>query len=759
MAAATKDDYDAIPLAEKADAEKSKTSEGEEDDDNVGLKPKMTLLNGCTVIVGSIIGSGIFVSPSGVLEGTGSVNLALLVWIISGVFSMIGAYCYAELGCMIRKTGADYAYIMVTFGPFLAFIRLWVECIIVRPCSQAIVALTFSIYATKPFFPECDPPDSSVRLLAAMSEPEVFPRSMSSDYRSLPQKEAEGSKTVEQMELEEEGVELKPTLGLVQGCTVIIGCIIGSGIFIAPGGVLLGTGSINMALVVWSVCGVFSMIGAYCYAELGCMIKKTGGDYTYILDTFGPFVGFIRLWSECLIVRPCTITIVALTFAKYMAKPFFPDCEPPDESVRMLAAGCICLLTFVNCWEVKWATFVQDIFTYAKLLALFIIILTGFYQLSQGLLTFVNCWEVKWATFVQDIFTYAKLLALFIIILTGFYQLSQGKTGNFTFENTEQDMTKIALSFYSGLFAYNGWNYLNFVIEELQDPVKNLPRAIAISCVLVTLVYVLTNIAFYTTLSVPEVLGSEAVAVTFAERMYGSWAFMIPIFVAMSTFGGVNGILLTSSRLFYAGACEGQMPEILSMIQVNKMTPAPAVLVVAFLSLIYLTSSNIFALINYTGFATWALLSLFYLCSSNIYALINYVGFATWVSIGLAVFCLPYLRWKHPEWERPIKVSLIFPFIYCLATVYITIVPMIASPVETGIGIAIILTGVPVYFIFIYWKNKPQIIQKMSDGFTKFIMKLIVVIPPQKRAPPAEAVKAEETDKLAADDGPNAAKA
>ena len=137
-------------------------------EDTVELKPKMTLINGCTVIVGSIIGSGIFVSPSGVLANTGSVNMALTVWILSGLFSMIGAYCYAELGCMIKKTGADYAYIMVTFGPFLAFIRLWVECMIVRPCSQAIVALTFSIYATNPFFPECDPPDEIVRLLAAV---------------------------------------------------------------------------------------------------------------------------------------------------------------------------------------------------------------------------------------------------------------------------------------------------------------------------------------------------------------------------------------------------------------------------------------------------------------------------------------------------------------------------------------------------------------------------------------------------------------
>ena len=112
----------------------------------------------------------------------------------------------------------------------------------------------------------------------------------------------------------------------------------------------------------------------------------------------------------------------------------------------------------------------------------------------------------------------------------------------------------------------------------MQDPVRNLPRAIGISVILVTVVYTFTNIAFYTTLSVPEVLGSDAVAALFARRLYGSFGVIIPVFVAMSTFGGVNGILLTSSRLFYAGACNGQMPEILSMIQINKSTPAPAVI-------------------------------------------------------------------------------------------------------------------------------------------------------------------------------------
>ncbi|XP_064490313.1 Y+L amino acid transporter 2-like [Ornithodoros turicata] len=476
------------------------------------------------------------------------------------------------------------------------------------------------------------------------------------EYSEVPQNEPEKKEDV---------ICLKPKMSLLNGITVIVGSIIGSGIFVSPRGVLLNTGSVGASLVVWVVCGVFSMIGAYCYAELGCMITKTGADYAYIMEAFGPFVAFIRLWVECMIVRPCSQAIVALTFSFYVLRPLFPDCDPPDPAVRALAFVCIALLTFVNCWDVKWSTR------------------------------------------VQDFFTYGKLLALVTIIITGAVQLCYGHTEYFNFENTESDVTKIALSFYSGLFAYNGWNYLNFVIEELKDPHRNLPLAIFISCIMVMVVYTLTIVAFHTTLSVQEVLGAEAVAVTFAEKLYGYMAWIVPVFVALSTFGGVNGILFTSSRLFYAGAEQGQMPRLLCMIQVNRLTPSPAVLAMCLLSLVYL-------------------------CSSDINALITYVGFATWLAIGLAVATLPYFRWKAPDLKRPIKVNLIWPVIYLIATVFITIVPMIAEPVGTGFGALIIATGAPVYFIFVYWEKKPVWIQNVFDKTTLFLQKLLVVVASEK---------------------------
>ncbi|KAK2163814.1 hypothetical protein LSH36_74g14043 [Paralvinella palmiformis] len=137
-------------------------------DTSVNLKQKITLLNGITVIVGSIIGSGIFVSPTGVLEQVGSVGLSLVIWTLCGLFSLIGSWCYAELGCLITRSGADYAYFLEGYGPMMAFLRLWVENIIIRPCTITIVALTFAFYIIEPAFPDCEQPDVAVRFFAAI---------------------------------------------------------------------------------------------------------------------------------------------------------------------------------------------------------------------------------------------------------------------------------------------------------------------------------------------------------------------------------------------------------------------------------------------------------------------------------------------------------------------------------------------------------------------------------------------------------------
>lgn len=478
------------------------------------------------------------------------------------------------------------------------------------------------------------------------------------------------------------GVALKKEIGLVSACGIIVGNIIGSGIFVSPKGVLENASSVGVALIVWIITGVITAIGALCYAELGVTIPKSGGDYSYVKDIFGGLAGFLRLWIAVLVIYPTNQAVIALTFSNYVLQPLFPTCFPPENGLRLLAAVCLLLLTWVNCSSVRWATRVQDIFTAGKLLALALIIIMGMVQICKG--------DYYWLEPVN------------------------------AFEPFQDyDVGLIALSFLQGSFAYGGWNFLNYVTEELVDPYVNLPRAIFISIPLVTFVYVFANIAYVTAMSPQELLASNAVAVTFGEKLLGVMAWIMPISVALSTFGGVNGSLFTSSRLFFAGAREGHLPSLLAMIHVKRCTPIPALL--------------------FTCLST-----LLMLCTSDMYTLINYVGFINYLFYGVTVAGQIVLRIKQPDMHRPIKISLIWPVIYLIFWAFLLIFSLYSEPVVCGIGLAIMLTGVPVYFLGVYWKNKPQCFDIFVDKMTYLGQKLCVVVYPAESSSDSDTDEGQE---------------
>ncbi|KAG8522162.1 Cystine/glutamate transporter [Galemys pyrenaicus] len=212
-------------------------------------------------------------------------------------------------------------------------------------------------------------------------------------------------------------VVLKKKITLLRGVSIIIGTIIGAGIFISPKGVLQNTGSVGVSLLVWCLCGVLSLFGALSYAELGTSIKKSGGHYTYILEVFGPLPAFVRVWVELLIIRPAATAVISLAFGRYILEPFFVQCEIPELAIKLITAVGITAVMVLN-------------------------------SLS-----------VSWSARIQMFLTFCKLAAILIIIVPGLMQLAKGQTQHFkdAFSGRDASLMRLPLAFYYGMYAYAGW--------------------------------------------------------------------------------------------------------------------------------------------------------------------------------------------------------------------------------------------------------------------------------------------------------------
>ncbi|XP_017293738.1 cystine/glutamate transporter [Kryptolebias marmoratus] len=459
-------------------------------------------------------------------------------------------------------------------------------------------------------------------------------------------------------------VELGKKVTLLRGISIIVGTIIGAGIFISPKGILKQTGSVGMSMIFWIVCGVLSLFGALSYAELGTCIKKSGGHYTYLLESFGHQMAFVRLWADLIAIRPAAMAVISLAFGQYILEPLFMPCTIPPMAVKLATAIGITSVMYLNSMSVTWT---------AR---------------------------------IQILLTLSKLLAITTIIVLGMYQLFKGQTQNFenAFELTNFKLSGMPLAFYSGMYAYAGWFNLNYVTEEVDNPEKTVPLAISISMVIVTSCYVLTNIAYYTVMSAEELLASEAVAVTFSEKLLGNFSIAVPVFVALSCFGSMNGSLFSLSRMFYVASREGHLPEVLSMIHIRRHTPLAAVIILYPMTILQL----------FVG---------------DIYSLLNFMSCLRWLFIGVVVLGLLYLRYTKPELPRPFKVPIFIPVVFCFACFFMVFLSLYSDPINTGIGFAISFTGIPAYYIFIYFNNRPKWLQKSLDSFNRTLQIILEVAP------------------------------
>ncbi|XP_076788337.1 B(0,+)-type amino acid transporter 1 isoform X1 [Arvicanthis niloticus] len=500
-----------------------------------------------------------------------------------------------------------------------------------------------------------------------------------------PRRRKEDEKSIQSTE--PKTTRLQKEVGLLSGICIIVGTIIGSGIFISPKSVLANTASVGPCLIIWAACGILATLGALCFAELGTMITKSGGEYPYLMEAFGPIPAYLFSWTSLIVMKPTSFAIICLSFSEYVCAAFYSGCTPPAVVVKLLAAAAILLITTVNALSVRLGSY------------------------------------------VQNVFTAAKLVIVAIIIISGLVFLAQGHVKNFqnSFEGAQTSVGSISLAFYNGLWAYDGWNQLNYITEELRNPYRNLPMAIVIGIPLVTVCYILMNIAYFTVMTPTELLQSQAVAVTFGDRVLYPASWVVPLFVAFSTIGAANGTCFTAGRLIYVAGREGHMLKVLSYISVKRLTPAPALI-------FYVRRGRLYPALRrlrQEDHKFQGIIAIIYIIPGDINSLVNYFSFAAWLFYGMTILGLIVMRFTRKDLERPIKVPIFIPILVILISVFLVLAPIISEPAwEYLYCVLFILSGLIFYFLFVYYKFGWA--QRISRPVTKHLQMLMEVVPPEK---------------------------
>ncbi|XP_046560372.1 b(0,+)-type amino acid transporter 1-like [Haliotis rubra] len=421
-------------------------------------------------------------------------------------------------------------------------------------------------------------------------------------------------KTEPQVETDTSKLTLKKEIGLFSGISFVVGTIIGSGIFITPQGVLMNTGSVGLCMVVWSTGALLSLLGSLTFTELTSVTRTSGGEYAVLLKTFGPIPAFMFVWSIEIARNPASRAVQCLTFAEYLST-LLELCGSPEPPKKLIAICVLVVLAFTTSYSVRLSARIQVFFTAAKLGALIVIIIGGLVKIGQG-------------------------------------TLSELPTG---FDGSVTVISNIALSYYSIMFAYGGWNNVNFLIEEVKDPQRNGPLSSIIGVSIVGVVYILTNISYLAVMTRDEMYQSTAVAQTWGDRVLGRASWIIPICVMMSVYGSANGGIGTASRIQFAAARDGNWWEFLSFISVKRYTPMPTII-------------------------CHVLIAMCMVLQGTITTLINFLSFTSWVFYCACALCCIVLRFKIKDDPKRIKVPILIPIIFMLWCLFLVVAPIVDNP-------------------------------------------------------------------------------
>jgi APA family basic amino acid/polyamine antiporter len=426
-------------------------------------------------------------------------------------------------------------------------------------------------------------------------------------------------------------------LGLFSGTMMVMGGIIGSGIFRSPQVVAQRVQTPGLTLLVWLIGGVIALIGAFIYAELGGRSPRAGGQYVYLRDTFGPLPAFLYAWALLLIIATGAIAAVAVTFADYALALLGTENGPRT----LLASGAIVLLSAINYAGVKPGAVTQNIFTVLKLAALGALIAAGL-AAAAGLIDMP-------ALVAEPVARPANVLLA------------------------------IGAALVPVLFSIGGWQQTNFIAEEIIEPERNLPRALIIGVVGVVIVYLLANYTYLATLGAAGLAASDAPAADSMTRLVGNGGrTLITAGIVVSTFGFLNLVILVTPRVIQAMAADGLFIPRLARLHPRYRTPGAAIVLQGIWALILVQSGRYGALLDYVVFADWIFFgmtaaSLFVYRARDRSDPGRYEGFR-----------MP----GHP----------VLPALFIAAALYVVIGSVSSNPGNAARGAALLALGIPVFF-------------------------------------------------------------
>lgn len=465
------------------------------------------------------------------------------------------------------------------------------------------------------------------------------------------------------MENQQEDKHLKRELGLLDGTMLVVGSMIGSGIFIVSAEMVRNVGSAGWLILIWVLSGIMTMIAAVSYGELSAMFPKAGGQYVYLKEAYNKLVAFLYGWSFFAVIQTGTIAAVGVAFGKFAAY-LFPVAGPDNilfeagffqlNAAQIVSIVTIILLTYINSRGVKNGKYIQTIFTITKIASLFGLVIFGFILAWNA-----DIWDANWAN--------AWTAQTWDSDLKNWSAIGGGVL-----------LSAVAASMVGSLFSSDAWNGVTFISGEIKNPQRNVGLSLFYGTLIVTVIYIAANIMYLAVLPLDGIAfaDQDRVAIAAAQPIFGSLGtYVIAIMIMISTFGCNNGLIMAGARVYYTMAKDG-----LFFKKAASLNRA-----------------------SVPGWGLWfQCIWASALCLTGTYgALLDFVMIIVVIFYILTIYGIFILRRKMPNIERPYKAFgyPVIPMIYILLATAFCVMLLKDRTSTCGWGVVIMLAGIPVYYL------------------------------------------------------------